>query len=417
MRKIIYTLCSLCIAVSLQAQEQTDGSTVKKVQQRIENISALSKLKISGYMQTQLQVGQENSALKVGDKRGAAESETWNRIGVRRGRLRVTYTEGLFTGVFQFDVNEKGVGVRDAYLGVKLPKMGRSNIVAGVINRPFGHEIEYSSSQRESPERSLLFETLFPDVRDVGGGLTLQASENSPISFLKFEAALVAGNGIKKETDSRLDFIGSLLAEKKLNNNVKGAFGISYYNGGVYQGTDKVFKIKDKSFVAEADAKNMGKYAKREYFGLEGRININSALGKTLLSGEYLWGQQPGTEGSSKSPNSSTLYVGDTYLRRFSGWYAMLVQDLGKLPVSAVLKYENYDPNTEVAGNEIGKGNTNKADISYNTLGGGLIWKITSSFRAQAYYEIVSNEKSNSLRGYESDLKDNIFTLRLQYKF
>ncbi len=91
---------------------------------------------------------------------------------------------------------------------------------------------------------------------------------------------------------------------------------------------------------------------------------------------------------------------------------------MGIIPLSAVVKYDWYDQNSKVSGDEIGfLNNTSKGDLSFNTLGFGLIWKINKDLRATAYYEILKNELSQNLSGYDVDKKDNLFTLRLQYKF
>jgi len=137
----------------------------------------------------------------------------------------------------------------------------------------------------------------------------------------------------------------------------------------------------------------------------------------TQVNGEYLFGQQPGTMSSNDSPKFTALPTSDTYIRNFNGGYVMLVQDLGKLPLSAVLKYDWYNPNTKVSGNEIGQNGTSKADLSKNTIGFGILWHATKVIRLQAYYEINTNETSQNISDYNKDSKDNVFTLRLQYKF
>jgi phosphate-selective porin len=118
-------------------------------------------------------------------------------------------------------------------------------------------------------------------------------------------------------------------------------------------------------------------------------------------------------------------------MRKISGAYAILTQDLGTLPFTAIVKYDFYNPNTEVSGNDIkaaGSG-TDKGDITINTIGLGLMWRINPALRLTAYYDIVSNETTENLKdkkddkgkitqyGWENDRKDNVFTLRLQYKF
>ena len=383
----------------------------------IANLAFAQSVKFSGYIQSQYQYGEKDAALKVGTSNENPE-ESFNRIGIRRGRFKLTATDGkLASGVFQVDVTEKGVGFKDAYLNLKDPWFNTIQLRAGIFDRPFGNEISYSSSRRESPERSTLFQTLFPEERDLGAMLILQPAKTSVWNILKLEAGLFAGNGIKQETDSRKDFIGHLSLAKTVGNAFSYGLGASYYNGGVYQGTEKVYTLNDRKFVLDESETNKGGFAKREYVGFDFQVAIASSLGITQLRAEYLFGQQPGLSGSSKSPNASALPAADTYIRNFSGAYAIFVQDLGALPLSAVVKYDFYDPNTEVSGDEIGKEGTSKTDLSFNTLGLGVLWKISNAFRLQAFYEINKNETSANVSGRNEDLKDNVFTLRLQYKF
>ncbi len=172
--------------------------------------------------------------------------------------------------------------------------------------------------------------------------------------------------------------------------------------------------MEGNSFVADHSEDNIGKFAKRHYFGVDGEINQKSAtFGETRLSVEFLAGQQPGTVNSSKSPNSSTLQANDIYIRHFNGGYVMLVQDLGQAPFSVVFKYDWYDPNTKVSGNEIGQNGTGKADLRQSTFGLGALWHANKSLRLTAYYEFNNFEKTDHL----AQLKADVFTLRLQYKF
>lgn len=384
----------------------------------IANMAFAQSVKFSGYIQSQYQYGEKDASLKVGTANENPE-ESFNRLGIRRGRFKLTATDGkLASGVFQVDVTEKGVGFKDAYLNLKDPWFNTIQLRAGIFDRPFGNEISYSSSRRESPERSTLFQTLFPEERDLGAMLVLQPAKTSVWNILKLEAGLFAGNGIKQETDSRKDFIGHLSLAKTVGNAFSYGLGASYYNGGVYQGSEKVYTLNDKKFVLDENETNKGGFAKREYVGFDFQVAIASSLGISQLRAEYLFGQQPGLSGSSKSPNASSLPAADTYIRNFSGAYAIFVQDLGTLPLSAVVKYDFYDPNTEISGDEIGSSEgTSKTDLSFNTLGLGVLWKISNAFRLQAFYEINKNETSAHVAGRNEDLKDNVFTLRLQYKF
>jgi len=379
-------------------------------------ISGFAQVKVSGYIQTQYQYGEKDASLKVGAANENPE-ESFDRFGIRRGRIKFSYEEGLASGVFQLDITEKGFGLKDAYLQIKDPFWGSNSLKAGVFNRPFGYEISYSSSLRESPERSTVFQKLFPDERDLGAMLSLQANKKSPWSILKLEAGLFAGNGIRPEIDSKKDFIGHLSVNKKIGNNMNLSGGVSYYYGGVYQGSEKVYTIDGNRFAVNENAGNKGKYAKREYLGADAQFSVTGVAGMTQIRGEYLFGEQPGTASSNDSPKFTALPTDDTYIRNFNGGYVMLVQDLGKLPLSAVLKYDWYNPNTKISGNEIGQNGTSKADLLQNTIGFGMLWRATDAIRVQAYYEINANETSENVSGYNKDREDNAFTLRLQYKF
>jgi len=92
------------------------------------------------------------------------------------------------------------------------------------------------------------------------------------------------------------------------------------------------------------------------------------------------------------------------------------------------VRYDVYDPNTAVSGNEIGQAvtgsvSTNDADVKYSTVGLGLNYRLTSNVKLMAYYDIVKNEKtsnivnSSTLKDLSHDRKDNVFTFRMQYKF
>ena len=81
-------------------------------------------------------------------------------------------------------------------------------------------------------------------------------------------------------------------------------------------------------------------------------------------------------------------------------------------------KYDWYDPNTDFSGNEIGEpgSNLNVADIRYNTLGVGMTRYFSGNLKFLAYYDFVKNEKTQ-LAGFTEDLKDNVFTFRVQLRF
>jgi phosphate-selective porin len=295
--------------------------------------------KTSGYIQGQFQWGERNAALRVGGT-NVDTTNDFSRFGIRRGRFKLSYENGIASGVFQLDMTEKGVGIKDAYLSVKDPWAGVASFQVGVFNRPFGYEIAYSSSQRETPERANIFKELFPDERDLGAMAVIGVGEKQGLPLnIKLEAGLFAGNGIKVDNDNEKAFISHLSATKTFTDVFQIGGGISYHNE------------KEK-----------------EVLGLDLEMSLISVIGMTKLNGEYLFGKTT---------------------QDFNGGYVMLVQDLGRLPLSVAGKYDWVDNSND-----------------YSAIGFGMLWRMNNNVRLQAYYEMI-------------DSKDNAdaFTLRLQYKF
>jgi phosphate-selective porin len=407
-------------------------------------VKKLSNFKVSGVIQAQYQHAQwaaDGYNFKLQNRLNnveSAENLDFGRFGVRRGRIKFTYESGLMQAVFQPDFSQAGVSFKDAYFAVKDPWFGTNVLTAGLFNSPFGFEVSFSSANRESPERSRIIQTLFADVRELGAMLTLQPAKSSPLSFLKLDAGLFSGNGMSPQISSRMDFAGRLSMAKPVGTNATLGLGVSGYFGGVLQNDESVYVMKDKVFRLREPAtpNNIGKYAKKQYFGADAQFGVVSSLGNTHLRAEYVIGEHPFAGGVNAK--LTALRTGPVYMRKISGGYIVLAQDLGKAPLTLVAKYDWYNPNTEVSGNDIAKAvsaeqgqtATGAGDITKHTGGFGLLWHLNPSLKLTAFYEIVKNETTENMKdithattakitsyGYENDRKDNVFTLRLQYKF
>lgn len=432
--KKIFTLAALLMLASTSFSQENENMTqTEKNTNKLENIEIkigkISNLKISGYLQGQWQWAEQKGVAAFQDG-GSFPTNSDNRFAVRRGRIKFTYTLGIAQLVIQPDFTEKGVSLKDAYINVT----SKNKVIGGqvgVFDRPFGYEISYSSSLRESPERSRVFLSLFPGERDLGAMMILRGKSGVLADFT-LNAGLFNGNGIGQETDSRKDFIGRLTYLKKTDNmQFGGAF--SYYNGGVQNPTitqDGVTSTTnytfDKGVGFVGHDMEKGSYAQRHYYGLGATWLYQSCVGTTNIRAEYLWGKQPGTIKTNADPSGTSLGVGDQpfYLRQFAGFYAILVQDIGQTKHSVVLKYDFYDPNTKIKGNEIGKlQGTGVADIAYNTFGFGYLFRMNANIRLMAYYDMVYNEKSanlastNPLSNFSGHIKQSVLTLRAQIKF
>jgi hypothetical protein len=455
MRKYLLLFLVLAVvSIRISAQDST-AAKVEEVKDALNGLNesyletkgvvdALKKIKVSGYMQLQYQNAETDG---VGSFSGGNfGSGIHQRFGVRRGRIKFNYDNDLTQFVLQFDITEKGFGTKDAYASFTEPWLRTFAVTGGIFDRPFGYEISYSSSNRETPERSRLFQTLFPGERDLGFKLEIKPLDG-PLSFLNLKAGLFAGNGINVETDNNKDFIGRLGFSFPFNEaNLSIDGGISAYIGKVnvgvptssssttYSGTldadgktviikpvtttttktYSVFKV-DNSTAAVQD--NSGS-ADRNYYGADLQIYYDlPVLGGFSLKGEYITGKQPGT--SSGNGSFTAAPTGDLFLRNFMGYYITYVQNIGDVN-QLVLKYDVYDPNTDVSGDQIGLYSAAKlgaGDIKYCTFGLGWIYYWDSNVKLVCYYDMVSSETSANLKAFNSDLKDNVFTFRIQYKF
>lgn len=414
-------LAIVCLAVSipLRAQEDTTEN-IGALQKRIEGlekiVGGLDNFTISGYFQMQYIEAQTDATVRIG---GPNENpgENFSRIGIRRSRLKFTYERGIGSAVFQLDFSERGTVIRDAYLKFKDPWIGTCFFQTGIFFRPFGHEVRYSSGRRETPERSRIILTLFPNERDLGAMVQLRTKQSSPLSFLLLEGALIAGNGVNQEIDSRRDFLGHIAALPRLGGSANLRFGLSYYRGSVFQGTENVYTMAGDGFVLNSNLNNRGSYAKREYLGGDVQLSFSSLFGRSQLRTEYIFGKQPGSISTSVSPNIPRLPTHDTYIRNFDGGYITFVQDIGKLPFAAFVNYDWYDPNTDVEGDRIGLNNTTSTDIKYNSLGFGLIWKLKRDLELTAYYLMNKNETTINIPDFSSDRKDNLLTFTLLFRY
>lgn len=412
----------------LGAQETpTEDTLAKTVKQIQSDLKSLKKLKFSGYLQAQLQFADSNGIASYAG--GNFNANTDKRFSVRRGRLKATYTGNLSLFVIQVDVTEKGVGIKDAYAKFTEPWLKAFTVTGGVFDRPFGFEIGYSSSSRETPERGRMSQIIFPGERELGMMLTFQMPKGNPLNFLKVDAGMFNGSGpTAVDFDYQKDFIGRIRADRTTKSEkISYGLGVSYYDGGWRQGRKNVYTMGSdsaglSSFELDNDTANYGQIAKRTYMGADFQFSIDWPIGITTLRAEYITGQQPGS--SSNTASVSVQPSGSTYLRNFNGMYLYFIQDIWKTKHQLVVKYDWYDPNLDVAGDDIGKsvtagafGKTTSADLKYTTIGLGWNYRWDNNVKLMFYYDMVTNETSKNLSGWTKDRNDNVFTFRIQYKF
>lgn len=320
------------------------------------------------------------------------------------------------------------------------------------MNRPFGYEIEQSSSIRETPERSRYTQILMPNERDMGAKITIAPPNGKKFHGFKLEVGMYNGQGIYvpgtttppgypvnttpvigvNETDFQKDFIGRMqYYSHNKNEKIKYGIGFSHYRGGNLYQNNRVYDnmvtgtdgVKNWTLADTTTKVYKNHTAPRIYYGAEYYFSINTSFGTTTIRGEYITGTQSGSSGSSASPFYSPIST-DTYVRHFDGMYTYFIQRIGKTKHEIALKYEWYDPNTKVKGIEIyggTKNNFTSADIKYTQLGFGYNYYMYDNVKFMFFYNIITNESTgdavNSIAGFSKDINDNILTVRMQYKF
>ncbi len=450
-RKLTHSFMIIALAFGLKATAQDINETpldtlTRRVGSIQSTLDVLSRIKISGYIQSQFQVADSAgiSSFAGGDfvtkdASGKVSGTTDKRFMLRRGRVKVQYDspnndKGWSTSqyVFQIDVSEKGVTVKDLYAKFTDGCIGWFSLTAGMQNRPFGYEIGYSSGLRESPERARMSQTIFRNERDLGALVTIQGPKTSSWNWLKLEAGMFNGTGgpsageNTSDFDKYKDFIAHLsMIRSNRSEKIKYGLGVSFYNGGFRIDNDSVYSLgKDSAGIsgfALTEKKAKGEELMRQYIGVDGQVSIDWVAGITTIRAEYIQGDQPNVSGSSTSPFASVTANG--FKRKFNGAYFYFLQNIAQTPFQVIVKYDWYDPNTDVKGDDNGKTvvsglrKFNSTDIKYTTLGLGLAYRWDANVKLTAYYDKVTNETSKNLAGFTQDIKDNVFTLRAQVKF
>lgn len=518
MKQSLFASLILASLVSVHAQDAQESQEVQaqplsleSLQEELSNVKAdleghkegyletkntvdkLSKISISGYTQFQYRYATDtvaNSNFNIGEFQGGslpaskinnANATDVNGIfQIRRARLKVSYKGDQTAASATLEMLPQGVSLKDLQMSYKEPWLKSVGLKAGIFDRPFGHEISYSSSAREVLERSRGTQILMPGERDLGVSLFLEADDNAPaiLQHLDFKAGLFSGNGgTSVELDDKKDFIGRV--GLKLPWESAGlAFdaGVSSYIGSSHTNFDTVFTLVNKQWTKKSLDVNAHDLT-RQYTGVDAQFYYDMPfLGGLSLKGEYVWGKQPGTSKSSvavrpydfddvsanevkavtgvnatldadKDVSAVTTVTGSAasyafskplyaYEREFASYYLWLTQNLGS-KFQASVRYDVFDPNTAVAEGDfkavadskdpkkMSSKSLTAADLAYSTLSTGLAYHITANMRFGVYYDVVQNEKvakadANGLvinKYLVNDLKDNILSFRLQYKF
>lgn len=415
MKTKIILIVFLLVAVNLnQSWAQTPEDSIKAALQETkdrldgvsENMAALNSdvailkwVKISGYIQARYEYN-DSSQNGVAGGYDVSKNLNANNFYIRRGRIKFTVQPGSSSKyVIYFDASKNTVSLKEAY--VELYKgIGKHNLTLtfGQFNWPFGYEIEYSSSKRDFPERSLAENNLFKGERDRGVNLTWALPK-----YLQFNAGLFQGYGIEDKNftwfdpTKAKDVIGR--AKVKLGMvdfGLSGYWGKTYFPGSAaVSGVTTWYDANGNSVVDSGEIKTTAPKAAvlavekdKIRYGADAQAYLDFLpLGGTGFRGEY--------------------YQAKDNDKDERGWYFWVSQNL-YTKFGAAARYDYWDPNTDA----------NAKNDAFGTLSLALHYFWDSYVRVTAAYDIPRQLKDNSLFSkYSGDRKDNRFTLQFQFMF
>lgn len=440
MKKIIALICILGSFLSHAQDDNSKPVTIDSLKQITDehkmkfadldekiasmdsDLSKLSKIKISGYLQTQYDM-YDFQDYKSPVSGSSSASPITNTFYLRRARLKFTYeTAQGIKFVLQPDFAFDKVSIKDAYVVLNDNWFNTFALTVGQFNR-LSYDVEFSSGSREFLERARITSTLYPNERDLGA--KLEANFDTKYEFpLKFQLAFFNGNfgtgaiaNQVRDIDSNKDVMARLVYAIKMPNQ---GLGIDI-GGHAYFGSTKILPVAVTNPVTPAVVfldvnnnsftPNVGDTLKKDWFGVETQIYYDF-LGGTSLKAEYITGTLSGTTNAAQTYSA----FGANKVREFNGFYASFMKNIGKSN-QAVFRYDMYDPNTKLSGNDVLKAD----DLKYSTYTFGWQYFYDENLKVVLGYTMPLNEKSDLVGGdylsANDDKKDSTFSIRLQAKF
>ena len=327
MNRFIVAVAFVALASAVRAQEEStvdvaalEGKVTALEEQYAEtkaSVASLSRLKWSGYMQARYAWQQAVNY----NKNGTTFADRDNFF-IRRGRIKAVYNADVAQFVLQLDATPSGVGVKEAYASVALPK--GLWVDAGLQLLPFGYDVGVrSSSDLDLLERYRGAGYWLKGEYDVG--VTLRGAYG-PVNFRAgvFNGNGVDGGGSGKDNDQMKDVVGRL------------GFDFGMVTGGV---SGWYGKARDYKAFPNKDYD-------RNRIGADLQVYLDLLpVGGTAIKGEFIQGKTG--IGTQTSGSTTTAIYGADPERAGHAWHATVTQNLGSM-FQAAARYEAFVKNNNL---------------------------------------------------------------------
>jgi hypothetical protein len=380
-------------------------------------------ISLGAYVQSQYEAHQDSQdQLQQG---GAVLNK--NRFLIRRARASLLGEWEYAAIAVEIDANTTNgpqVDLRKAEASLQYrPDRTKPPIVMatlGQFDTPFGYELVESPRTRWFMERSQTSLAFWPGEPDLGLRLA------GALEFFRWTIAAVNGEPLGEKSayvlqdpNSAKDVVFRFGFDATPREDLQVAGGVSALRGkGFHPGTDAT-----KSSLQWQDLDNNGLVGNAELTAIPGnvatpsqnfdrwaagadlRLNYRSPLGVTKVYGEFVLG----------SNMDRGLYVADPIVtlvdQRELGFYVGASQEVGPYGIVG-FRYDYYDPNSNAVDSRAGRNiPTSEVVKTYSPLIGVAL---PDRARLLFQYDIVRNALARTAEGVPTDLKSNVWTVRLQ---
>jgi hypothetical protein len=380
-------------------------------------------LSVGGYLQSQYEAHQDSQdQLAPG---GALLNK--NRFSIRRARVALVGDWEYVALALELDANTTSgpqVDLRKAEASLQYrPDRSKPPIVMatlGQFDTPFGYELVESPRTRWFMERSQVSQGFWPGEPDLGLRLA------GALGFFRWTIAALNGEPLGEKSPYALqdpnnakDVVFRFGFDSNPRSDLQLAGGVSALRGtGFHPGTDATKAglqwqdLNDNGLVESnelvpipATVAKPSQNFQRWAAGADLRLNFRSPLGVTKVYGEFLLG----------SNMDRNVYFADPILaavdQRELGFYAGVIQELGPYAVAG-FRYDLYDPNSNLFDKRQGLLVPYSEAVKTASPLVGLA--LPDRARLVFQYDFVHNALARTAQGVPTDLKANVWTVRLQ---